>query len=261
MAERREWAKACALSHRLLLQPLAPGHNASTLGPLASGLPIATCMGAEAMGDALLAALDSPARQLLVTASHGVEDPAFTDARHGALVDQARKPVPPARFEDAPCTNGGLAVLFGCNTAGTPRDRRRNRAYHQSLASIHGPAVDVLSHTPQAMLMSARGPLALLAHSDILLSLDFDPGDGRAPGLFDPPVAAFHDVIRRLLRGSAIGAAHLALKNVQNQAMLDLLYREVRQSEPDEDYVIDWCRWANALGWMVLGDPVARLGV
>lgn len=176
----------------------------------------------------------------------------------------------------APFLPGGAWLSVACFSAGTPA----TSAFHPWLAANGGVKgmPDVLrslpksgerpfvAAAPQAALANPRGPLAVIGHIDLAWTFGFsDPEtqDSRASRMFS--------VLRTLLAGGRAGVALDALMRTYRDTNDDLMARYHRQREaaargepdPEDPLALGrlWLQRNDLRGYVLLGDPAARLGV
>ncbi len=225
----------------------------------------------------LLARLRGPARPaLLFTASHGGEWPSGSpnQQRHqGAPIFQEWPgPGVPLRVEHlfdgssvGPDTDltGTVVVCFACHAAGTPLQPDWLAASQHSAATqlARGPFV---ARLPQTLL--ARGAPAFIGHvsrswaTSFLHydSVDLDEGLYLRDEYARPQIASLREVLHGLLSGQRVGHAldYLNTRWANLSAQLESL---ITQNAPAGRLAALWLTRLDGRGWVVLGDPAARL--
>ncbi len=202
---------------------------------------------------------------LLVVAGHSVTFPAGHRSqrqRQGAVVcadwpgPSHEPPGIPARHTlaaaDLPpgALNGGVAVLFGCHTAGTPRrdiyDDDRPEDARQLASRPFAAAM------AQRLLGRDGGALAVLGHVGRAFEASFVWRGARQIGPFE-------DFVRALLDGRLLGEALDGF----GQRFADLAVAWARSRlDPDAaepDPLGLWIAFHDARSWSLLGDPAVRL--
>lgn len=153
---------------------------------------------------------------------------------------------------------GLVHFVFACYGGGTPQlDEYAKQAFqeHRETIAPH----PFLAALPQRMLGHPRGgALAVVAHVDRAWSYSF-----MAPGL-GSHTTAFESTFDQLLEGYPVGAAmeffsdrYAEISTVLNSLLEDLEYPDI---EVDPWDVADsWTANNDARGYLILGDPAARL--
>ena len=246
------------------------GFTTSTLGP--NERDAATCAD-------LLSRLRGPARPaLLFTASHGGEWPSgwpHQQSYQGALVLQEWPgPGVPLRIEHLfngasvePDTDltGTVVVCFACHGAGTPVQPDWLPASRHSAATRLADAPFV-ARLPQTLL--ARGAPAFIGHvsrgwaTSFLHydSVDLDEGLYLRDEYAKPQIASLREVLHGLLSGQRVGHAldYLNTRWVNLSAQLESL---IAQNAPADRLAALWLTRLDGRGWVVLGDPAARIKI
>ena len=180
---------------------------------------------------------------------------------------------------DKPFLPRGIWFMLACYGAGTPS----NSAYRHWLESLAqagqfpGAPAKVLdglpkegdppfiAALPQAVLANPNGPLAFLGHIDLAWTysfLDLDTGSAvQRPG-------KFVQIVAELLKGNRCGLAiqslSLALDDV-NTELADLYNREATGVTSNAELQAQrghlWMLRQDLAGYVLLGDPAARLAV
>ena len=204
---------------------------------------------------------------LLVTAAHSVvfpPDDEYQRPLQGAVVCadwpgrvRWQGPIPPEHTiaaEDLPTgvLGGGMAVLFGCHTTGTPRldvfgGERREEA--RQLTSC--PFVAALA---QRLLGRHGGALAVLGHVGKAYEASFVWRGVRQ-------IAPLEDALQAVLDGRRLGEAIDGF----GQRFADLAVLWARSKMDADGAVPDplalWTAFHDARSWSLLGDPAIRLPV
>lgn len=253
--------KATGISFKVLADPMVRSwrtvRNARRVIPL---------LGSDARRDGFLDWVrrdDGSAPSLLFSATHGMEYPDPTHPDQGALVDSNRLQIRWSDIvnSDAPVLEDGIAVLFACNSGGTPADRWWPKSYYRR--PTQAPATDCLGRLPLGMLSHPRGALAAVAHVDILTDWGFSSYAGQPAREFEHPgVAPLRQLLMDLSRALPIGIAMRMVLRVAGELhqhflrMLQLQSRRaVHRLEDDISLALGWLRWYDMQGWIVFGDP------
>jgi hypothetical protein len=261
VAARNDDDAATALSCDHLVTPLATALSDGSWS-------VRSFIGADASKDGLRALLSGAERpDLLFTATHGLGFPAgHPDQRatQGALVCQdwpgprAGKIGPEHWFAapDIPEADltGMIAFLFACFGAGTPRYDEFDRALDERKALAPKSFVGAL---PQALLGRDGGALAVVGHVDRALGYSFVwPGAGRQTEVYRSSLA-------ELGAGQPIGSALEYVGDRYAELATDLHQAVTEANEgwrADEETLAGmFAAYADARGFVLLGDPAARL--
>jgi hypothetical protein len=176
---------------------------------------------------------------------------------------------------------GGVWLLFACFGAGTPR----SSAYHPWLARLaaHGEHDEdlgavlaslpgdgeppFLAALPQAALANPEGPLAAIGHLDLAWSYGFCDLDKMSRG---ERHRRFHELVAQLVKGTRVGLALSgSLMRARNQIQTELAVAAADAAAAgDGDGPVDpqvrlghrWMVLQDLAGYVVLGDPAARVG-
>ena len=116
-----------------------------------------------------------------------------------------------------------------------------------------------IAHLPKAVLANREGPLAFIGHVDLAWTFSFrDPYDtaGSRSGHFARMVAD-------LLAGHRVGQGMRAIQDYQIQVMsfLARLYADNAGRDRQGERALWWMIWQDLAGYVLLGDPAARLPV
>ncbi len=171
----------------------------------------------------------------------------------------------------------GAWFFFACFSAGTPT----NSAYsgwlavagddhraRQVLATLPGPGErPFVAALPQAALANPRGPLAVLGHVDLAWSWSYEarrlaPSGVRQVSRFE----RLGEVYRALLQGDRFGVAHHALSAFGTSvgaSLVALAEGGGRGASAPASAVFEeaylWLEYQDLDGYVLLGDPAARL--
>ena len=238
--------------------------------------------------DDLLAAVRKVPPSVLFTMSHGVGSP-----RRGWRSDDQQRALQGAMsfgldgmlagrdVADTPFLPGGFWFMFACFGAGTPGHGESK--YHHWLTALaehgeySGNPRSVLAHLPgsnarpfiaalpKAVLANPSGPLSFVGHVDLAWTHAFQPLD--SPNVRSRP-AQFLRVLREPLRGHRAGVAMrqipLSLGAVETELTSHFDEDERRRAagrrpQPDPRRGHLWMLRQDLLGFVMLGDPAARL--
>jgi hypothetical protein len=267
-APRHELDAATQLSADRLVGPLAEGSLA-----LRARCAMESVVGEGATHEALSELLtrgNANAPALLFTASHGVGFPlghAEQRAQQGALLCQdwagpMTGPVERSHYYaavDVPdaANIASLAVFsFACFSGGTPeRDRFSHTPGTPPLRLAEAPFAAAL---PQKLLAHPRGAaLGCIAHIERAWSCSIEQPDA------GPQLIPFENAIGRMLAGQPLG---LALKDFNERfatfsVSLASLIEQIEDGAmiPDTQLSTTWLQRNDAEGYVLFGDPAARL--
>jgi hypothetical protein len=239
--------------------------------------------------DDLLAAAAAADPGVLFSVSHGQGPP-----RRGwaSVDDQRRRQGAISLGTDGPLDGddlagrrflpGGIWLLFACYGAGTPA----TSVYQPWLERLrelgqYGDRIDAvlrglprpgerpfIAGLPSAALASPDGPLAVIGHVDLAWSYSFEELDGSAGPR--NRVRRFTSLLAYALRRDRIGVAFRELASCAIAADTELLALYARQAvlaaaEPDPAQASRlghlWMLRHDLLGYLLLGDPAARLPI
>lgn len=209
----------------------------------------------------------APPPTLLFTAGHGVEFKQPTDrqpANQGALLFQdwpGPFTVPVAGHylagsdvaDDAALELAGmLAFCFACFSAGTPvkQDWVKPTLLRSPATIADAPFV---ARLPQELL--AKGMLAFIGHVSRAWAYSFLGTQG-----IGPQDVTFQSTVYQLLRGQPVGHATDDL-NRRTLHLTDQLETQMERDDPKGDIVTTWTARNDCRGYVVLGDPAARIRV
>lgn len=217
---------------------------------------------------------------VLFTMSHGLGGPRDgwkreedRRARQGAMMFGLEGSVTGAELAERTFMPGGVWFMFACYSAGTPdvsayqhwlaRLASLGKIKHTDvLASLKG-AKPFIASLPQRVLANPDGPLAFVGHVDLAWSYSFQDGDDatkRRPG-------QFQRIVEPMLRADRMGVAVSELSRAQADAETGLAgyYDEdARTSSKTGDEArraFLWMQRNDLAGYVLLGDPAARLPV
>jgi hypothetical protein len=285
----RDGTPATELGHHRLMQPcIADAQEQRAAGKLAASELVAIEEDDPARGvDRLLAAAAASPGGLLFSCSHGAGAPrtgwselAHQRALQGAPCLGGGEHLTAELVAKAPFVPGGIWLLFACFGAGTPR----HSAYHHWLARLqeigeHEEELAAvlrslpregeppfLAATAQAALANPAGPTALIGHLDLAWSYGFQDLTKMSHG---ERHRRFHELVAQLLKGTRIGLAlGGSLLRARNQMRTEVTIAadaEARAGDtPEEQRIRTGHRWMalqDLDGYVVLGDPAARLAV
>ena len=238
--------------------------------------------------DDLLAVVRDVPPSVLFTMSHGVGSP-----RRGWRSDDEQRALQGAMsfglacmltgrdIANTPFLPGGFWFMFACFGAGTPGHGESK--YHHWLTGLtehgeyNGNPKSVLAHLPgansrpfiaalpKAVLANPSGPLSFVGHVDLAWTYAFQQLD--SPNVRSRP-AQFLRMLREPLRGHRAGVAMrqipLALGAVETELTShfddDERHRRAgRRPRPDPRRGHLWMLRQDLLGFVMLGDPAARL--
>ena len=258
--------RASKLSVDLLVNPLADALSAES-DRWRTTRNVAT----DATKEVLVNCLSGPDRpDILLTVSHGIGFPSGHPdqiAAQGALICQdwpgpGHGPVQPghlfraadvAALPDADLT-GMVALLFACFGAGTPAVDGFPAGPEPSRPLAPVPFVAAL---PQALLGRPGGALAVIGHVDRAWSYSFRwPGVGRQ-------TEVFRSTLARLGAGQRVGHAFevLADRHAELATELGDAFQDLQRGRRLADDALSelWTAYADARGYLVLGDPAVRI--
>jgi hypothetical protein len=237
--------------------------------------------------DELLAEVGVDAPSLLCSVSHGLgaprrgwRSPAHQRALQGALAIGADEPLSADMVREAAFLPGGVWFCVACYGAGTPPES----AYHSWLALLaaggkgkaqldgvlrslpnQGDAPFVAA-LPQALLANPQGPLAVIGHMDLAWTYGFTDPESK-----QSRASRMLATQRAILAGSRVGVGLDALMHAYRETNDDLMARYQLQRDAvargQEDPVPPrqlgelWMQRNDLRGYVLLGDPAARLGI
>jgi hypothetical protein len=215
---------------------------------------------------------------VLMTMSHGVgaprggwRGPADQRARQGAIsCGRHEGALCAADLAGAPCLPGGVWLMFSCFGAGTPATSKYTRwlaelAAQGALvgqpetitASLPSPgSPPFVAAIPRAVLADPRGPLAFIGHVDLAWSYSFCELDGERPR---QQPWRFLDTMAAVLRGDRVGVAFRELFRYFDQVTCELAALDEEPTPQPLRRAHLWMLRQDLAGFMLLGDPAARL--
>ncbi len=205
------------------------------------------------------------APDLLIAVCHGVRFPAdhpSQRARQGSLICadwpgpvRWSRPIPPKHTvtaADLPpgAMDGGIAILFGCHTAGTPRrDPYDSDRPEDAVELTSRPFVAALAGR---LLGREGGALAVVGHVGRVFEIAC-----RWHGVSQ--IGPFEDAVQALLDGKRLGEALDGFG--QRFAELAATWARSRMGLEAKDSSLPhlWMAFHDARSWALLGDPAVRL--
>jgi hypothetical protein len=271
---------ATQLSADHLVSPLADGKTEKAGGDAEPGVAAAagyrsqSFTGQAATKDRLLQLL-TPGQgacppALLFTATHGMGWPKGDTqqrAAQGALLCQdwpGAGTIAPDHYvqatdvPDAASVHGLLAFHFACYSAGTPAEDRYNHAANQPPPVIADSAF--IAALPQRLLSHGKGgALAIVGHVERAWGFSIVTPGG------DPEILPFENALHYMLRGVPVG--HAMRDFSQKYATVGNYLAGLLERAPYDKKVrpaelaTAWVQRNDAEGYLILGDPAARLRV
>ena len=292
----RDGSPATELGHRALMQPTLDDARAQrTRGKFPASAVIDIAGRGNPVADALLTAAADPVPSALFSCSHGLGAPRdgwksvqAQRTRQGALCLGDDCTLTGDDVAERPFLPGGLWLLFACYGAGTPsrsayhhwlRGLRDHDEYAGDLDSVLAalPAPGdppFLAALPLAALANPSGPLAVVGHIDLAWSYSFLAVE--AFGARERH-RRFYTFLREVVRGRRVGPALCSLWRAREQAKADIAIAADRATRANaggdrvEQQSLDaaeklrlghrWMLHQDLDGYIVLGDPAARLAV
>lgn len=232
-----------------------------------------------------MAGIDAPS--LLCSVSHGLgaprkgwRSPDHQRAMQGALALGPDGPLTADMLRETPFLPGGVWMCVACYGAGTPPAS----AYHAWLALLaeqggNREQVDAVLRAlpapgdppfvaalPQALLANPGGPLAVIGHMDLAWTFGFcDPQSKRSRA------SRMLATQRAILAGGRVGVGLDALMHAYRETNDDLMARYQLQrdalardqADPVAPRLLGelWMQRNDLRGYVLLGDPAARLAV
>jgi hypothetical protein len=261
-AARNSDDAATALAAEHLVEPLA-----LRLGAEVDVWKVASRVGPDATRDSLEDLLATSRPDVLFTATHGLGLPPGhpeQSAVQGGLVCQdwpgpGRGRIRKAHWFDARDVPGGdltgmVAFLFACFGAGTPAHDEFARFADGRRILAPAPFVAAL---PKALLGREGGALAVVAHVDRALGYSFVwPGAGRQ-------IEVYRSTLAELGSGQPIGSAleYVSDRHAELATELRLAVDDVQLGRRADSALLAglWSACTDARGFILLGDPAARL--
>ena len=266
---RSEGDRATELSAERLVRPLSEAMTRE-----AKGWDVSTFLAEQASHATLQSLLGgdrTPA--LLFTASHGAElpmaDPELQRRHQGALLcsdwpgpNGHKGPIERGWYfagEDLSASadvSGMMLFCFACFGAGTPQHDEFRRTKPGAPRAEIAPA-PFMSALPLALLGRPSGALAVIGHVDRAWGCSFTDGGPTGKSY----TTTFESSLLRLLDQQPVGHA-LDYFNARYAELSTALTEELQDEfkEPDANELIPlWTSNNDARGYVVLGDPAARL--
>lgn len=271
---------ATAIGHRALVEPgaeLAAQMQARRPG----AFPGEVVIGGDALGpsaDALLAEAGAARQGVLFTLSHGEgaprrgwRSPAEQRARQGAMsFGRGEEPLAAEGLAGRSFAPGGVWFMLACFGAGTPAHSKYRRWLEAlvargefsgrpevALQSLPAPGVPpFVAALPKAALAEPQGPLAFVGHVDLAWSYAFRELDA---GQAHNRPQRFVQTLASLLQGDRVGAAFRQLFRYFEQASTELTTLEEEGVDDPQRRAHLWMLRNDLAGYVLLGDPAARL--
>ncbi|MCA9657822.1 MAG: hypothetical protein KC486_05720 [Myxococcales bacterium] len=166
---------------------------------------------------------------------------------------------------------GGLWFMLACFSAGTPstsKFERWLRELQASGAQSAAPAevlrslpkegqAPFVAAVPKAALANPDGPLGFVGHVDLAWTYSFRRIDSRDKAQSRP--ARFAELLRAAATGARIGLAFRQLYSYFTQIDNELVVRQADPNTPAERRGHLWMLRQDLAGYVLLGDPAARL--
>ncbi len=228
--------------------------------------------------DELLAAAEGVDPTVLLSLSHGDGAPrrgwrsyALQRRQQGAMSFGSAGSLTGDLLRSRSFLPGGLWFMLACFSAGTPstsKFERWLRLLGQSGATQSRPA-DVLrslpaadqapfiAAIPKAALANPDGPLGFIGHVDLAWTYAFRRIDSGDKAQSRP--ARFGELLRAAIEGARIGVAFRELYSVFTQIDAELVTRQADPNTPAERRGHLWMLRQDLAGYILLGDPAARL--
>ncbi|HET7502991.1 MAG TPA: hypothetical protein VFK02_18350 [Kofleriaceae bacterium] len=286
----RDGTPATELGHRLLMRPCVADAEQLRAKQRFAASEIAAIEDEDdpaRAADRLLAAAGGPA--VLFSCSHGAgsppdgwRSPDEQRALQGGLCLGKGQLLPPEAVSGSAFLAGGVWLMFACFGAGTPK----HSVYHPWLTRLarHGAfSADVapvlrslpgereppfLAALPSAALANPDGPLAVISHLDLAWSYGFYDLDKRSRG---ERHRRFHDLVAQLVKGSRVGLALSGSLAWARSRVKDAIVNAASAAanappdaaDPGQDARLGhrWMALQDLAGYIVLGDPAARMAV
>ncbi len=166
---------------------------------------------------------------------------------------------------------GGLWFMLACFSAGTPSTSKFERWLRllakggvrasrpadvlRSLPGLNG--APFIASMPKAVLANPEGPLGFIGHVDLAWTYSFRRIDGRDQAQSRP--GRFGELLRAAAEGSRIGIAFRELYSYFTQIDNELVLRQADATTTAERRGHLWMLRQDLAGYILLGDPAARL--
>jgi hypothetical protein len=238
--------------------------------------------------EALLRAAGGARAGVMLSVTHGLGRPrngwASAEeqrARQGALSLGSNHALTGEQMRGTPFLPGGMWFSVACFGAATP-GKSTFHAWASQLEKAGdwpGSASSVLrslpgegerpflAALPQALLANEQGPLAVIGHSDLAWTLAFTDAENSTSSRASRILSA----LEVLANGSRAGVAHAALMRHYQavndslmssyQAREDALLYGTRDPTDPVQHGLLWLQRNDLRGYLLLGDPAARLAV
>lgn len=205
------------------------------------------------------------APDLLVAAGHSTvyeKDHRCQRERQGAVIcadwpgpvrwDRAIPPQHTVAAEDLPdgALVGGVALLYGCHTAGTPRHDVYDGVRPEDARPLT--SCPFVAGLPRRLLGHRGGALAVIGHVGRAFEASFFWRGARQTG----PV---EDAVRALLDGRRLGEALDGFGQRFADVAVTWARSRVDPQAEDADPLDLWIAFHDARSWSLLGDPAVRL--
>ncbi len=277
---RHSFDAATQMSADSLVNPLADGIPAANGQPAAPGVAqhwgYTRCKlwGDDATRQALLDVICPPAQQqppaLLFTASHGMGFPASSTqqkATQGALLCQdwpGFGTIAPTHYfsaADVPAgarVNGMVMFHFACYGGGTPEyDQFFHVANQPTPQLANAPFIAALPKT--WLTHPGGGALAVIGHVERAWGYSIiAPEAGQQ-------IQSFQNAVGMILTGHPLGYAlkdfNERFSYLSNKLTRLLNQQRITHTLDNDDYVTTWVQRNDAEGYVLLGDPAARVRV
>ncbi len=228
--------------------------------------------------DELLRAVNGADPTVLFSLSHGDGAPRrgwrsyeLQRRQQGAMSFGSSGSLTGELLRSRPFLPGGLWFMLACFSAGTPSTSKferwlrlleRNGAGSSRPADVLRslPAADqapFIASIPKAALANPDGPLGFIGHVDLAWTYAFRRIDGSDKAQSRP--ARFGELLRAAVEGARIGVAFRELYSAFTQIDSELVYRQADPNTPAERRGHLWMLRQDLAGYILLGDPAARL--
>lgn len=274
----QDGSEATRVGRRSLMEPgLELARELHARGPASFPAALVEGHGDPPSADEFLALARDPAPTAMFSVSHGAGAPrrgwpslAEQRARQGAMCFGDAGELQGADLAAQSFLPGGVWFMLACFGAGTPATSK----YHRWLTALAAqgqfqgqpeavlrslPRADqrpFIAALPKAVLANPRGPLAFVGHLDLAWTYSFRELDGgraqNRPGRFVQTLAA-------LVRGHRVGAAFRELFRYFEQTNTELSTLDEGEVTAPLRRAHLWMLRQDLAGYVVLGDPAARL--
>lgn len=168
-------------------------------------------------------------------------------------------------IKNRPLLPGGAWFMFACLGLGTPSTsvydpwcKKIWPNYESHMKSIASPGGSFVADLPKQALANPEGPLAIFGHIDLAFEYSYRRNDTAKP-------LAFYEILKDLVKGRRIGSTMQMFQNEKEATDYTLLRNYIQRDESDAAPDSDKSRGQLVLrhhdlgGWMLLGDPAARI--